>query len=224
MSMVKFTGSKRKYQKTSDTPFSKDQAKAIVRIAKKVDFATAETKSYLGTSARSAVSDFWYASNLTYPIAQGTASTNVLGEKMYITNLKFRIFYLANPSLVGVPQIIRVAVVKAKQDFTNSHSAITAADVIRSPAATNSFPDFLDDHKIKIIRQYSRALNSGNDFPQVTVMELNVPIKRTEYIQVDNGGYFMTGNYYLLLNATDFSGVNTAGTFNFSWTVDFKDM
>lgn len=215
---------KRKYALSDKAPFTKSQTSAIAKIAKKVDLRLAETKSFISTSTRSATSDIWYASNLIYPITENTGNENVIGEKMYITNMKFRVSFVSATARTSTPQFLRVAVVKAKKDFTNSHSAITNTDLIRSPAAAQTADDFIDQHKVIKLKDLCRSFNPQTASGASTFWEFTVPVNRTEYFLIDNGGYFMQGNYYLCLQATDFSGINTCGTFSFTWTVNFKDM
>lgn len=224
--MVKYTGPpKRKYTKKSDAPFSKTQVSAIAKIAKKVDLRLAETKSYLGTANFNPVSDLWYAQALSYPIAQGTAAENVIGEKMMFKNIRLRIGYTSGATLSGTPQIIRFAIVKAKQDFTTTRSLVTASDIVRAPTGATGYCDFYDDHKITVLSQFDRAVNPNHTSSgHTTHFEVSVPINKTEYNLQNNAGYLKNGNYYLLMFATDFTGINTTGTWFYSWTVDFKDM
>lgn len=218
------TPSKKRKTAPASGPFTKTQTSAIARIAKKVDLKLAETKSFISTSTRSATSDSWYASNLIYPISENTGNENVIGEKMYLQNIKVRVSYVSASARGASPQFLRVAVVKAKKDYTNSHALITSSDLVRTPGAAQTIDDFIDEHKVIKFKDFGRAFNPNTSSGGATYWDFTVPINRTEYFLTDNGGYFMHGNYYLMIQATDFSGINTVGTFAFTWTVNFKDM
>jgi len=212
---------KRKYSGQGSKTFNKSQTSAIAKIAKKVDLSLAETKSFIGTSSRSGTSDFWYASNLIYPIGQGTLNENIVGEKMYIEKINFRLSWKSSSAL---PVGLRVAVVKAKQNFTNSHASITATDIIRSPASITPLADHLDNHKLIIKKDITRVAHPNTTSGIFEEFVFSVPIKKTEYFLSDNNGYLQFGNYYLLLMGTDGTGIGSVGTWGFTWTVDFKDM
>jgi len=198
----------------------------VSQIARQSTLRLAETKSPIFTSTRSPSSDFYYASNLIYPITQGTTSESVIGEKMFLKNISIRVLYKSSTSLASPTSLqhIRVAVVKSKKDFTNTHSSITTSDIMRTPLASSPIVDTYDNHKVTVLKQYKRTLTPQTASGSQATFDINVPINSNVTFQSDNAGYLKFGNYYLILHATDGSGVNTTGLFVMSWNVNFKDM
>lgn len=201
---------------------TKTQTKAVATIAKKATLKVAETKSYISSSTRSPVSDLYYASNLIYPITQGTTSETVIGEKMFLKNIHIRLFYKTAIGLGAAQQTVRFMVVQAKKDFTNSHGTVSYLDLMRGVGGTPSV-DFPDHHKVTILKKYEMVLNPSTTSGHVFVKDIYVPINANKTFQSDNSGYFKAGNYYLILHASDFSGLNTTGQFSFTWSVNYKD-
>lgn len=216
------SGMPKRNTKQAPKGLTKTQSKAVTVLAKKATMRIAETKSFISQSTRSAVSDFYYASNLIYPLSQGTTAETIVGEKIFLKNMHLRVFYKTDAARAASPQTLRIMVVQAKKDLTNTHTSITASDVMRTGGSTPAV-DYPDIHKISVLKKYEMVLNPPTTAGMALVKDIYVPINANKTFQVDNGGYFKMGNYYLILHASDFSGINSTGLFSFTWTVNYKD-
>jgi len=211
------------FPRKRSSALSKPQVKAVKQIAKKTTLQVAETKVYQNHDQLSLTSDFWQVRNLIYPMSQGTTSVNVIGEKIHLKSINLRCVYRTESARTDQIQFIRCALIKSKHDYTNTSSVVTSTELVKSPTANSPVCDIFDYHKITVLRQYKRVLTPQTTKGAACIFDFNVPINKTEYFQVDNGGYLKYGNYYLVAMATDASGINTCGQFIFNWNVNFKD-
>jgi len=198
-------------------------AAKVAQIARSVNLRQAETKQFQAASYLNMTSDFWQGVNLIYPMTQGTTSVNVIGEKIHLSSFNFRCLYRTDTARTDSIQYLRVALIKAKKDFTNTSASLSTTDLVKSPTAATPFCDMFDYHKISVIRQYKRVLIPKTTKGYATSFDFNVKVGKNEFFQTDNGGYFKNGNYYLIAMATDGTGINTTGQFIYSYDVNFKD-
>lgn len=213
-------GKKTKAKSKTDGPMTE---KKVVQIAKRVNIKQAETKQFQATNSYNMTSDSWKGVNLIYPMSQGYASTNLIGEKIFLRSITVKALYITDGARTSSTQYVRLALIKAKKDFTNSSATLTASDIVKTPTAATSYPDIFDTHKISVLRQYKRILHPNTTSGTATSFEFSVPIGKNEYWQSDGAGYLKSGNYYLVLNASDASGINTTGNFFITYSVNFVD-
>lgn len=200
---------------------SKAMTKAVTKIVKKVDHKLAETKSYLGTASINPISDGWYSQNLIFALSQGITSTTLVGTKIFLKSFHLRVFYETLAARGSNPQLLRVAIIRAPQHLGSGLQS--NSDIIRTPAGSTTYQHFLDYHKVSVLKEYKRFINPLTASQQSTGFDIKIPINKTVTFASDNGGYLKDANYYIIVNASDYSGVNQPGQFQISYEVNFQD-
>lgn len=206
---------------------STKQVKAVATIAKKAVLRQAETKSPITNVNITLGDNLVYAQNLIYFIPQGDSSTAVDGAKMNIRNINIRGQLTGyNTSVDNAPITFRVAVVKTKKALTNTNTAITATDVLRSNTSYNASLGHFDLHSVTLLEDKTFSLPTPN-IANTAVMkpfDMNIRVNKDEYYDKDNSGYLKGGNYYVIITASRWgAGSVNAGAAYLQWTVNFKD-
>lgn len=216
-------------------PLSQAQVKAVAKIAKKVDLATAETKSAQTYNSQTLAANTFYAQNLNYFIAQGTGAGNIIGEKLYLKNMYMRITVDATNTSVNSAKTIRLALVRSKKALTNGLASITASDIFRNDgSASADYGTFgmIDLHKVDLIKDETIVLQASganaatvSNTPSVRRhLVWNIPINKVHFFDQDNSGYFKRQNYYLVMGGWDATGsINSPAIVTYQWVVNFKD-
>lgn len=219
---------KRRYsKKTVKGPLSKAQAKAVARIAKKVDLKENEHKSmFISINGSNMFDSLVYAKALNFAAAQGTGSEQYVGEKIFLKN--FHLKGHASFTKAGDPAVIfRCLVIRSTNKIlTNSSTAITYSDVFRSGSSNSNFPSCLhvDLHKVDLLYDSGPKVFNRNYSAQVPkyAFDIKIPINATRTWTADNSGYFKGGDYYFIMMTEDSSG-DWAGNINYDYTMNFSD-
>lgn len=208
-------------KKKATKGLSKAMTKAVTKIVKKVDHKLAETKSFLGTVSLNPISDGWYSQNLIFALSQGVSAETMVGTKLFLKSFHLRVFYETLAARGSSPQLIRVAVIRAPQHLGSG--LLNTSDIVRAPAGATTYQHFIDYHKVSVLKEYKRFINPLTASQQSTGFDIKIPINKTVTFTADNSGYLKDSNYYLVVNASDYSGVNQAGQFQISYEVNFQD-
>lgn len=200
----------------------------VAKIARQVTLRAAETKSYISSNlVLNPLDGEWRVQNLIFNIPQTGTAEGVIGEKLFITNMRFRATVgLQQPSLAGLPtRYGRVVIFKTKKPLTNSSIAITATDLVRAPASTLTLNNHIDLHKVTLLRDFTFKMPLQNTAGQLVLQQFdfNIPVNKTEYFDADNSGYLKNMNYYLAYTAYDGNGVAQVAPMSYQYSVNFKD-
>lgn len=229
-------------KKRKRKPRSKQGKKAaeLKQIVKKVVMKTAETKSFLQSSSMSLAANSPRVENICSIITQGTGGTNVLGEKMFIENIRYRgILQWSGSLFVGTsntPRIVRMVVFHSKEKLTTSQTSLTVAQLFRqdhsgAPDTGNlATKGHIDLHAVTLLHDQQIVIESRDlgttaaVADQIYPWSFNIPIKKTKYVERDNGNYFKDGAFYFAAVFDDIIA-STAGaiTLNYTFAVNFKD-
>lgn len=199
--------------------------KAVARIARSVTLKAAETKSYFAGYNLTPLDNSWNAQNLIYPIAQGSNAENVIGEKMFLKNIRFKGWAaIANGSTTTATRIARMVVFATKKALTNSSVLITTSDLCRTGGLNYAPAAHIDLHKVDVLYDNAFELTPGIANQSVTRhFDINVPINKTVFFDADNSGYLKNKNYYMAIVGYDGNGVNAPVQFTYNFAVNFKD-
>lgn len=198
----------------------------VAKIAKKVVMKAAETKSSLTNYNMTPVDGVWVANNLTFPIGQGSTGEDVIGEKIYLKSINIRgNIYLANQNS-GATTISRMVVFRSKQNLTTGTTAITATDLVRSPASTNPQQHHIDLHKVDLLYDTTFAMTPVVANGQVVQQPFSftIPINKTHYFDSDNSGLLKDKQYYFAFVAYNGIIVSPAAGCTITVAVNFKDL
>lgn len=221
-------------------PKKKDSVQKIRAIVKKQIMKTAETKSFLYSSSMSLAHNAPRVENICSLVTQGSGATNVLGEKMFIENIRYRGALIWSGALfVGTsntPRIVRMVVFWSKEKLTTTQANLTIAQLFRqdhSGAAdtTNlATKAHIDLHAVKLLYDKQHTIENRDQGTAAAVADklypfaFNVPVKQMKYVERDNGNYFKDGAFYFAAVFDD-TIASTAGaiTLNYTVAVNFKD-
>lgn len=206
-------------------------AKSVAKIAKSVVMRQAETKSPINALSLNLFAPNVYAINLNHFIGQGSAAYQVTGEKVFIKNMRLKMYADFQFASYNATNLLRCFVIKTKKALTNTSTVITNSDVFRNDGSANpNLPariSHIDLHKVSLISQ-DRIIEATPSIVDTVVSrawEFNIPINRTEYFDQDNSGDFKNGSYYLILAVQKSGDVGLAVNTNFSvqWSINIKD-
>lgn len=229
MDEVKSFTPKKRTMKASVPPTPKKpklDSKEVTKIAKKVVMRAAETKSSLTNYNTTPVDGVWSASNLTFPIGQGSTAEDVVGEKIFIKSINVRgNIYLQNANN-GATTITRLVVFRSKQNLTTGTAAITSTDLVRSPVATNPQQHHIDLHKVDLL--YDTTFSLTPEIANAQVMQqpfsFTIPVNKTHYFDSDNSGLLKDKQYYMAFVGYNGIIVSSPAGCTFTVAVNFKDM
>lgn len=199
----------------------------VVRIAKSVVHRSAETKSYVRYVSATPLDNVCYAINVIGRIGQGNSSETVIGEKMYMKNLRVRGFTYSNNATFTTKQL-RILVIRTKQQLTTTEAVISGlTDVFRTGTTTLTPVAHIDLHKSDVLYDniWSITPRTGSVTPNTETVpfEFNVPINRTEYFDSDNGTYLKDKTYYILVCPYESSGVTNPLGVQIAYATNWKD-
>lgn len=206
------------------------QKKAVTILAKKATMGVAETKSYLNVHSQSMFSDLVYAHNIMFPIAQGSNSENVIGEKFFLKNIRLRgLLQSSNGTTPSNEKLfVRLALIRTKKNLTASASSITSTDVYRAPVSTYiASQAFLDLHKIDVVceRKFTVEQPQFDAISTGTAFDINCQINKTLFFDQDNSGYLKDKNYYVIFTCHKSGGASaTIGTIRYQYMINYKDV
>lgn len=200
-------------------------AAQVAKIARAVTLRTSETKSYYSTYTTSPLDDNYVAQNLIYPISQGAGSENIVGEKMFLKNIRLKGFMQINqPNATTTTRCARIIVFATKKQLTNSQTIITDTDLVRTGGASSSLCEHVDLHKVDLLYDNTWTLtqNLANQIETIP-FNINIPINKTVYFDADNSGYLKNKNYYVAFCGRDGGLTSNPVLFVHNYAVNFKD-
>lgn len=206
---------------------TRESAKAMAQIAKKVVFREAETKSALLTWDQTLFDDLAYGLNLTHAIAQGTGVQQRIGQKINLKNfyIKGKLTAINNATVGNGTTLFRLMIVKSDQEITISNATLTKSDIFRGTTNNVSSRGFPDLSKISVVydRQFLMKADIQNANEHIP-FTLNKKIGKKVFFNQDSQSYLKSDQYYLLITAskTDGSAAN-CGFLNCQIAINFKD-
>jgi len=228
--MLKGKKGVRKYYKKRTTG-KRLTAKKVAAIARRVTMKAAETKSYLQNSFLDPVDDLIGCQNLIYPISQGTGAGSIIGEKLYIKNIRIKGRLYSNTATNKNSKLCRIIVFRTKKQLTNtSTNSILSSDLFQNSVGGLAAKGHVDLHKVQLLvdKTFTIHMDLGDvtgtaGYRKQIPWEINVPVNRTEYFDQDNSGYLKSSNIYLAYTASDGSATLNPAVCEYSWAVNFKD-
>lgn len=203
---------------------------AFNKQVKKVIHKQSETKSYLdNVSGQNLYNDFVYAQNLNYGISQGVNSEQIIGEKLFVKNIRVKgqVTSLCGTTPSNGQLAYRVLIVRTKKALTSSWSAVTFSDIFRGSTTAVASRAMVDLHKVDVIYDKTKIIGQPNNsaVAMMSHVDFNIKINKNHFCDQDNSGYFKDKNYYLIITAhKEDSGVlANVGYLRATWTVNFKD-
>lgn len=223
--LLKKANKKRRYTfRKKRTTTTKMSTAMVARIAKSVSLRAAETKSFLGNlSSTNQGDDVCRVWNLNYPITQGVTSTNVLGEKIHLTNIRIQGLLRSNVASSEATRIVRMLVFRTKKQLASTTAVdITATDLYRSNVNVCSAQ--VDLHKVDLLHdQYIKLQPTIEGKTVQTNFVINIPINKTEYFDEDNSGFFKNKSYYLAFHHYDGNAITPPSQMYCTYALNFKD-
>lgn len=216
----------RKY-KGRKAALTKKQQSAVAAIAKKTVFKQAETKSYIAYRNMAPFDSAYAVLRLNWPIANGTGDVAIIGEKMHLTNIRFRCNIYKTNLTNNVTRLCRLLVIRSKQNLGSgtSPTVITTTDVMRNPTNSKVTLDHVDLHKVDLL--YDKTLtidkNVETGINLQRPFEFNIPINRDEYLDPSTGN-LKHGDYYIVYASYDGSLTSSPTGFDFTYALNFKDL
>lgn len=206
--------------------------KGLTALIKKVVHKDAETKSPITNNGVSGVllfPDLVYAQNLNHFIAQGLTAETIIGEKIFIKNIRAKLlmFALNSVSAGQTDTTFRVAFIRTKQPLTSTNTNITTVDVFRNNPQAVASQGHLDLHKVDVL--YDKTFHFGQpnqaNVLQTKEVEVVLNINKTHYFDTDNGGYLKDKNYYMIYTAHkgDLTVATNCAALRAVWAINLKD-
>lgn len=215
------------YNKKPTYKKSSAKDKHTVAVVKSVLNREIETKSAMVRITGLALTEgLTYASNVCSAITQGTTADQVVGEKLFLKNINFKMNLKTNSA--AVPKALRVLIVSSKDKLqnTNAFALIANSSIWRAgvlPAdLTLAHPDL---HKLDVHYDHTFTFNpslSASD-AQRRDLQIRVPFNRSMYIEADNGLYFKNKNIYMVCTAYQSGGLNVPVELDTVCAINFRD-
>lgn len=199
--------------------------KKIAQVAKAAVMKVSETRSSIRSSFLNPLDELVAAQNLVHHLTQGDTSEGHTGQEIFLKNINIRGHIQKSSSALDA--IVRVMVVKSINPFTNTTILnMSPQNVFRAggTADYNATSAHLDFNKVQVLadKQYRLVPQFSTHRPLIPV-NLNIQINQNKKYQQDNSGYFKDGNYYLIVTSYDGNGISAPATFDYDWTVNYKD-
>lgn len=200
---------------------------AVQKIAKKVILRAAETKSSLSNFGLNNIDSQWGVANLSFPIGQGDTAEDVIGEKIFLKNIRMRCDFTTQNNNVGQTTVFRAIVFRSKNTITTGTAALVpvTTQLMRAPITGSISAQQVDLHKVDLL--YDQTFTLTPDVANAQVMrhhwDFNLPINRTHYFDTDNSGILKDKQYYFAFVAQN-GGIPSPGILEASVAVNFKDM
>lgn len=204
--------------------------KRITAVAKRVMNTQTETKSaYYVLSGSSLLDSSLYCSNICAGITEGVLNQNVIGQKLTLKDIHYRVWLRTIGD--AVPRSARICVVASNQRMNTltNFSFLTPTQSLTffrstSSAVYNSINQ-LDLHKCDVLYDNHVIFNpslSALD-AQERVLDIRIPINKNVTFDQDNGSYFKNKTYYLLVQTMEAATVGYPINWQATVAVNFKD-
>lgn len=216
--------SKKSYKKKATRVTNAKSVMSIARTAAKQELnKVVESKSQLETWTTLFDDNLVTSVNPFYLLSQGTTSETIIGEKIFVKNIKVGGFLYQYNSVSSTEQLMyRFLLVKARDKLhTGAQSTITATNVFRSGTGFNTI-DPVDMHKVTVLFDHRGTWTPSIQQKCCKPFSFSHTFDQNMTFDADGSGYFKNGQIFFIAIVYDSRGaLNWAAKFN--TVINYKD-
>jgi len=211
----------------------------VKKLVKQAMTDLSETKSFIHTNTMTLNQNVPRVESIMGLMAQGDDAADIIGEKLFIKNIRVRgqLLWVGGllPAESNTQRIVRIVVFHTKTKLTTTQTALTVSELFRQDTPGTDGNNLaakahIDLHKVDLLYDKLIVIQNRDQpttaavAPKIVPFSFNLKINKTKYVEDENASYHKDGMYYMAIVYDDTQASIGGIVAQYTMATNFKDM